>query len=101
MRGREEEWRVGARHDLVGGIDRGPGSNQPVHDFHMAVARRHDQRSRAVLRCEAGHGRDAEGGMGMSRTLARTALLAERTPLYLLPERAIFATREELEIEEE
>ncbi len=42
-----------AGHDLVGGIDHGPGSNQPVHHLRMAVCRSHDERSPAVLRCEA------------------------------------------------
>jgi hypothetical protein len=42
-----------AGHDLVGGIDHGPGSNQPVHHLRMTAARRSVKRSPAVLRCEA------------------------------------------------
>ena len=42
-----------AGHDLVGGIDLGPGSNQPVHHLRMAANRRSVKRSPAVLRCEA------------------------------------------------
>jgi hypothetical protein len=43
----------GAGHNLVGGIDHGPGSNQPVHLPRMATIRRSVKRSPAVLRCEA------------------------------------------------
>jgi hypothetical protein len=50
-----------AGHDLVGGIDRGPRSNQPVHHLAIALGRRQDQRRPAVLRCGAGRGREAEG----------------------------------------
>jgi hypothetical protein len=45
--------RASAGQDLVGDIDHGPGSNQPVHNRQMAVARRSVKRSLAVLRCEA------------------------------------------------
>jgi hypothetical protein len=42
-----------AGQDLVGGIDHGLGSNQPVHHLRMAESRRSAKRSLAVLRCEA------------------------------------------------
>jgi hypothetical protein len=45
--------RASAGQDLVGGIDHGPGSNQPVHHLRMATTRRSVKRSAAVLRCEA------------------------------------------------
>ena len=43
-------------HDLISSADRGSGCNQPAHHLPVAIGRRHDQRSRAVLRCEIGHG---------------------------------------------
>jgi hypothetical protein len=45
--------RASAEPDLVGGIDRGPGSNQPVHHLRMAFKTCSVKRSPAVLRCEA------------------------------------------------
>ncbi len=44
--------RASSKQDLGGGIDHGPGSNQPVHHLRMAITRRHVQRSPAfLLRC--------------------------------------------------
>ncbi len=45
--------RASAGQDLVGGIDHGPGSNQPVHHLQIAATRRSAKRTPAVLRCEA------------------------------------------------
>ncbi len=42
-----------AGHDLLGGIDHGPGSNQPVHHLRMAALSRRVKQSPAVLRCGA------------------------------------------------
>ena len=39
--------------DLVEGIDRGPGSNQPVHHLRMTTISRRVKRGLANLRCEA------------------------------------------------
>jgi hypothetical protein len=45
--------RASAGQDRVGGIDHGPGSNQPVHHLRMAVERRSLERSQSVLRIKA------------------------------------------------
>ena len=37
--------------DLVGGIDHGPGSNQPVHHLQAVIYTSSVERSLAVLRC--------------------------------------------------
>jgi hypothetical protein len=42
-----------AGQDLVGGIDHGPGSNQPVHHLHLPGKRRREKRSLAALRYDA------------------------------------------------
>jgi hypothetical protein len=39
--------------DLVGGIDHGPGSNQPVHHLRTAAFTRNNKRSLPVLQCRA------------------------------------------------
>jgi hypothetical protein len=57
--------------DLVGGIDHGPGSNQPLHHLQMSTERRHVKRSAAVLRYENGHAREEKWGKGIvSHTLS-------------------------------
>ena len=68
--------------DLVGCIDHGPGSNQPVHHLAIALGRRPAQRSRAsqaFLRCEAGHGWEAEGRRACAAHWQHTRVLARHT----------------------
>jgi hypothetical protein len=45
--------RASAGQDLVGGIDHGPGSNQPVHHLHIVARRCSVKRSPPSLQYEA------------------------------------------------
>ncbi len=61
--------RASAGQDLVGGIDHGPGSNQPVHHLQLAIQTSKVERSRAVLRRTSQQevGRESEEQPGVPR----------------------------------